>query len=505
MEKIKTLKLNLLNFGKINWPSLNKPTKFMVVSVCSLLVFLFLSGILFVGYEKAYADKIFPGVSIQGVDVGGKTRVQANALLESQVVRLKDQNITIIIGDVAKEVKPTDLGVDFKISEVVDQAYSIARVGDFWQKIPSGIKVLFKNETFDLAINYDQDKLISKLNEIAGNINKDAKNSTVKVTDDQVTIVPEEWGQKIDLERFKIDLENHLLGRSNSAITIFTQLIEPDIKSNQIVLIKDQVSQIVFPNIVLKNSEENKEFLADPEQITQWVQLRANNLNPPILELNEDKIKEFISSIAKRTDQKMVNKKIKEKDSSTISEGQDGKTLDQTQALDDIREILIDRKIGKNTTNTIELIIVTIPKGEDKVAVWEANEAGGGTPGLSEGKYVEINLSEQRLYVFNGSIAEGSFVVSTGKWSMPTPEGVRYIGDKNPRAWSSKYKLYMPWWNDIGGGYGIHELPEWPNGYKEGEAHLGTPVSHGCIRLGVGAAEFVYNWAPIGTPVFIHK
>ena len=55
-----------------------------------------------------------------------------------------------------------------------------------------------------------------------------------------------------------------------------------------------------------------------------------------------------------------------------------------------------------------------------------------------------------------------------------------------------------------GVGHGIHELPEWPSGYKEGEAHLGIPVSHGCVRLGVGPAETMYHWAPIGTIVFIH-
>lgn len=54
------------------------------------------------------------------------------------------------------------------------------------------------------------------------------------------------------------------------------------------------------------------------------------------------------------------------------------------------------------------------------------------------------------------------------------------------------------------GYFGIHELPVWPDGIKEGENHLGTPVSHGCVRLGVGPAEFLYNWTPIGTPVKIY-
>ncbi|MCK4554035.1 L,D-transpeptidase, partial [Candidatus Parcubacteria bacterium] len=70
--------------------------------------------------------------------------------------------------------------------------------------------------------------------------------------------------------------------------------------------------------------------------------------------------------------------------------------------------------------------------------------------------------------------------------------------------WSS-WGLWMPWWMSLQSGYfGIHELPEWPDGSKEGEDHLGKPVSHGCIRLGIGPAEFLYNWAEIGTQVFIY-
>jgi lipoprotein-anchoring transpeptidase ErfK/SrfK len=54
------------------------------------------------------------------------------------------------------------------------------------------------------------------------------------------------------------------------------------------------------------------------------------------------------------------------------------------------------------------------------------------------------------------------------------------------------------------GSFGLHELPIWPNGYREGQDHLGIPVSHGCIRLGVGPAQFLYNWAEVGTPVIIY-
>ncbi len=126
---------------------------------------------------------------------------------------------------------------------------------------------------------------------------------------------------------------------------------------------------------------------------------------------------------------------------------------------------------------------------------------------IKEGKLIDINLKNQVMTIFENGIFIDAFLVSSGKKGMDTPEGSYQIRNKHPRPWSKTYGLYMPHWMAIvpSGKFGIHELPEWPGGYKEGANHLGIPVSHGCVRLGVGVAERVYNWAEIGTPVIVHK
>lgn len=127
-------------------------------------------------------------------------------------------------------------------------------------------------------------------------------------------------------------------------------------------------------------------------------------------------------------------------------------------------------------------------------------------PQIKEGKYIDINLSTQIMTIFEDGKNLGTFLISSGKAGMNTPRGSHRVYNKFPRPWSGKYGLYMPYWMAItsDGGYGIHELPEWPGGYKEGQNHLGIPVSHGCVRLGVGNAGRVYEWAEVGTPVIVY-
>jgi len=135
--------------------------------------------------------------------------------------------------------------------------------------------------------------------------------------------------------------------------------------------------------------------------------------------------------------------------------------------------------------------------GDSQVATPEAK--------IKDGKYIDINLAKQQLSIFQDSERLGTYKVSTGKRGMATPTGTFHVMAKRGRAWSKKYNLFMPYFMQFTGqGHGIHELPEWRSGYKEGANHLGTPVSHGCVRLGVGPAAKVYSWSDVGTPVVIH-
>lgn len=126
-------------------------------------------------------------------------------------------------------------------------------------------------------------------------------------------------------------------------------------------------------------------------------------------------------------------------------------------------------------------------------------------PQITEGKYIDVDISDQIMTTYQDGQVAGIYEISTGRSGMPTPLGQFNITSKETNHWSSKYKLYMPFSMQFASGFYIHELPYWPSGYREGENHLGTRVSHGCIRLGIGPAEEVYNFTDVGTPVVVHQ
>jgi tetratricopeptide (TPR) repeat protein len=123
-------------------------------------------------------------------------------------------------------------------------------------------------------------------------------------------------------------------------------------------------------------------------------------------------------------------------------------------------------------------------------------------------KRIEINLSTQRFYAWQGDQLVYKFLTSTGLPSRATAAGHFKVQSKIPNAYSSIWRLHMPYW--LGIYYvgrvenGIHALPIRPDGTVMWGGLLGQRASYGCIILSTQAARLIYEWAEIGTPVHIH-
>ena len=130
----------------------------------------------------------------------------------------------------------------------------------------------------------------------------------------------------------------------------------------------------------------------------------------------------------------------------------------------------------------------------------------------SIGPVIVIRRGSNRLYLYEGMRFQRVFGVATGQSIYPTPLG----------RWSVVVKWRNPWWyppnsdwakgekpvppgpgNPLGtrwmglsaSGVGIHGTPD--------DASIGYSASHGCIRMHISDAEWLFNHVNIGTTVFV--
>ncbi|MCI0478406.1 MAG: L,D-transpeptidase family protein, partial [Anaerolineales bacterium] len=115
------------------------------------------------------------------------------------------------------------------------------------------------------------------------------------------------------------------------------------------------------------------------------------------------------------------------------------------------------------------------------------------------GKWIDIDLGDQRIAAYQGTLPLKSVLVSTGVRWTPTPIGRFAIYTKlSSQAMSGPgyYLPGVPWVMYFTGAYAIHGT-YWHHNF-------GTPMSHGCVNLTIDDAKWFYDWAEVGTPVTIH-
>jgi hypothetical protein len=161
----------------------------------------------------------------------------------------------------------------------------------------------------------------------------------------------------------------------------------------------------------------------------------------------------------------------------------------------------------KNSRSGVLVGVGKFDGGETKIVAMPQKTEPSGRRDLY--KYIEIDISEQKLKFYENGFLLGTNIVSTGTWKMPTPLGTFKIMSKSEVAYSNAYSLYMPHFMLFTkGGAGIHGLPYWKSSkgiVYEGVNHLGKRVSHGCVRLALDAAEAVFEWADKGVAVVVHQ
>lgn len=140
-------------------------------------------------------------------------------------------------------------------------------------------------------------------------------------------------------------------------------------------------------------------------------------------------------------------------------------------------------------------------------------DTGPNTTGSISDTYIEVDISQQKMYLFQNGKPTKEYRVSTGL-DYPTPTGEFTILNKVGLGYSTIYDVWLPWWmgfkysNELDAYFGIHELPYKLSGdqtIQRPSNFIGQPNTGGCVALGVGDAQEVYRFADIGTKVVIYN
>ena len=140
---------------------------------------------------------------------------------------------------------------------------------------------------------------------------------------------------------------------------------------------------------------------------------------------------------------------------------------------------------------------LTIPAGGSSTPAPVSASSSVSTP--TAGKWIDVNLATQGVVAYEGQRPVYWATVSTGTARTPTVKGRFRIYGKlrsGTMAGPGYYLPNVPYIMNFYGGYAIHGT-YWHHNF-------GWPMSHGCVNMTISDAQWVYNWAPVGTLVVVH-
>jgi len=208
----------------------NKPKLWIVAAVLFLGVLMLVSS-LTIAYLFYYWGRVYPGVQVAGVSIGGLTIEEAEKKLKEEV----DVPDRIILKNQSQEHKIPLNTIDFSYDynkSATNALYlykSTSALGD----VVNSLITIYIKPNLPLEINYNNEKLKSALSVIAGQVAVEPTYPSVQLINKKVVVEKGKAGQDVDLKSIENKIINNLSYSVSSIVEIKIVEINPALNETE--------------------------------------------------------------------------------------------------------------------------------------------------------------------------------------------------------------------------------------------------------------------------------
>lgn len=344
-----------------------------------------------VGYQLLYAGRIFPGVSVAGVDLSGLTPSDAAVKLHATLSYPVSGKILFRDGEKAWVASPAELGMVFDPSSSAMTAYRLGRSGGLFKALSDQIRARSGGIYVQPVIVFDQRVAYQYLRQIALQVDQPVREAGLSLEGTNVIATPGQVGRELKIDATLVYLGAQLQTFSDGEVPLVIQEIQPQVidVSAQAEMARTILSQpltLVVPNAGAANPGP---FVYDVQVLANLlgVQRTANGVQ---VALDTAGLSEMLQLVKVRVDRPAQNARFIFNDDTrqleVIAESQSGLVMDVDASVRAINEALLRGE------HTVPLVIV-----EEQPQV--ASTATGAELGITELLWSETSY-------FYGSSAE---------------------------------------------------------------------------------------------------
>ena len=276
-------------------------------------------------HEFRYGDRVYDGVQIAGMPLGGLTIDEATATIRDGLTPYPGQTISLRYGDHSWAFSPSDLGVSVDAHALAAEAFAVGREGALsgagasmpallqglrddlvtqWHAFDAGV-------SFSPIIHFDENRLSLILNSIAQEVNLPPREGTLIISGLEVSGTPGQPGRLVDQNKTRAAITSLLRSGAGGTVDLVVEERQPAVMSVDAAVAEAQALLKKSLTLVAEGIDGTQRFAIDPATLRGWLSFAPvpgqDGTEKLRTSLDEAQVQAFVQQTAKQLNRPAYN------------------------------------------------------------------------------------------------------------------------------------------------------------------------------------------------------
>ncbi len=327
------------------------------------------------GIAFSFQNKIFPGITVAGLDLSGQTAEQAQKVLTGKFKEVYGSGFSFSYEENLQEIDSSEI-LKLEEEETINYIFSQTQKEPFFKNSIKTLYFFVFKKDFPFKYSLDKEKLKEKLSENFSILEKPAIDSQpqIKIIDKEKKTFTIEFNDEKDGELFSFkdginQLEQSFNSFQNPQIQLQRQPQFPLITKIEAQTTVSQIEDFLKKEKVELYFEEMI-FPILWESFPEWLTLKKDSENQILLTLKEEMVKNYLLSASQKINRKPQDAKLQivEGKVTEFIDSQNGREID----IENSTQKIISEIFQKDKARIELIVVVTLPE----ITVEKTNELG---------------------------------------------------------------------------------------------------------------------------------
>jgi vancomycin resistance protein YoaR len=280
--------------------------------------------------SAVYYNKIHGGITVSGVDLGGRTRDEAEASLTRLVGDAQSSPITLKAGDDTWTLMPEDVGTSMDVRGAVKAAMAATRERGFFLDVGARWRLYFGNKDVPLAGRVEAAKLAAFVAGIARELDIEPVNAGLAIENGRIRVIDSVEGKVVDQSSLTKRLSDLLVTLHSTTVEVPIIAKEPAVKAEDNAEAQRQAETMISGPVTVTGGD--KKWIITPEEIASYMSFKAEmkgGISTLVPFMDTGKLEPLLGEIAPAVLQKPKDASFAhDADHVWVVPGKNGKQLD---------------------------------------------------------------------------------------------------------------------------------------------------------------------------------